>query len=163
MGKGREFITAADDEARDFFQSMTAKVERGPLSKEANWDIIKPSIIRLNVTIYKMAALLAVSAGRTSITKDDMLVALYQGEELLGNLVWVADHISDSEHSKALDSLETFIAGYPTGAGSPDIYRGMTKKGFNKRDVDSMIAELQAQRRIKYTRMGEGLWTAKVV
>jgi hypothetical protein len=162
MGKGREFITAADDEARDFFQKMTATIERGELSKEPNWEIIKPSIIRLSVTMYKMAALLAISAGRTSITRDDMLIALYQGEELLGNLVYVADNISDSEHSKSLDKLETFIAGYPAGARSPDIYRTMAGRGYNKRDVDSMVAELVAQRRIKYARAGEAMWTAKI-
>ncbi len=162
MGKGREFITASDDDARDFYQQMTAKIEKGSLTNQPNWEIIKPSIIRLNTTMYKMAALLAISAGRTSISRDDMLVALYQGEELLGNLVYVANNISDSEHSKSLDRLETYIAGYPAGARSPDIYRAMAGKGYNKRDVDSMIAELEAQRRIKYTRMGNGLWTAKI-
>ncbi len=163
MGQGRGFITAADEEARDFYQSITAKIETGPLSKDPNWDIIKPSIIRLSVTMYKMAGLLAISEGRTAITKDDMLVALYQGEEMLGNLVWVAGNISDSEHSKVLDRLETFIAGYPTGAGSPDVYRAMTKLGFNKRDVDTYVAELVAQRRVKYARMGDALWSVRVI
>jgi hypothetical protein len=163
MGKGRETITAADDEAREFFRAATARMQQGPLTREPNWDIIKPSIIRLSTTMYKMAALLAISAGRTSISKDDMLLALYQGEELLGNLVWVANNISDSEHSKALDKLETVLAGYPTGAASPEIYRAMASKGYSKRDVDSMIGELVAQRRVKYKRKGEGSWEATVL
>jgi hypothetical protein len=165
MGKGGhlEVITTSDDEAREFFRSTTAKIQTGPLSKHPNWDIIKPSIIRLSTTMYKMAALLAISSGRTTITRDDMLVALYQGEELLGNLVWVANNISDSEHSKSLDKLETYLAGYPTGAASPEIYRAMAGKGYNKRDVDSMVAELVAQRRVRYKRRGEGVWEATVL
>lgn len=165
MGKGdyREVITTADDEAREFFRQVTAKIQTGPLAKQANWDIIKPSIIRLSSTMYKMAALLAISAGRTSITRDDMLVALYQGEELLGNLVWVANNVSDSEHSKSLDKLETYLAGYPTGLASPEIYRAMASKGYNKRDVDTMVSELVAQRRVKYVRRGNGIWEATVL
>ncbi len=162
MGRGRDYIET-DDVAADFYQQMTARIESGPLSSEPNWDIIKPSIIRLNTTMYKMAALIAIAAGRTAISKDDMLIALYQGEELLGNLVYVANNISDSEHSKTLDLVETFIATYPTGAGSPDVYRAMANKGLTKKDVDGYIAELVAQRRIRYQPMGEGRWTAKVV
>jgi len=162
MGMGRDYIEASAEDD-DFFQKMTSQIEFGPLSEEPNWDIILPSIIRLNTTLYKMSALLAVSSGRDMITRDDMLVALYQGEELLGNLVYVANNVSDSEHSKVLDMLETFVAGYPTGAGSPDIYRAMASRGITKRDVDIYIAELEAQRRVKYTRMAAGLWTAKIV
>jgi hypothetical protein len=165
MGKNgnREVITTADEEAREFFRLTTAKIQTGVLAKHPNWDIIKPSIIRLSTTMYKMAALLAISAGRSSITRDDMLIALYQGEELLGNLVWVANNISDSEHSKSLDKLETYLAGYPTGAASPEIYRAMAGKGYNKRDVDTMVAELVAQRRVRYKRRGEGVWEATVL
>jgi hypothetical protein len=164
MGTGnRPYIQAEREEDDQFFQDMTASIEESELSRNPNWDIIKPSIIRLSTTMYKMAALLAISAGRSAISRDDMLVALYQGEELLGNLVYVATGISNSQHAKDLDVLEVFCATYPTGAGSPDIYRHMSNKGFSKRDVDAMVGELVAQNRVKYGKLGANAWSATVL
>jgi len=52
--------------------------------KDPNWEILKPSLIRMGVTLRKVASLTALADGRTTIQLEDVLVALEAGEECWG-------------------------------------------------------------------------------
>jgi len=146
MTGGGEYIRFDSPETAEFFQKVTAKLEHSMFRNHRNADIIKPSVIRLNRTMWKMSALLAVSSGRYTISMDDILVSLLQGEELLGNLIYMAGVISDSAHAKSVDELETYLNGQPERKARVErIYRRFASA--TKVEVDVWLANLCAQGR----------------
>lgn len=163
MGNQVGLIMPESDEVSHWFQRKTAAIEMGELfDNTQDGRVLTAAAIRTNTSTAKIAALIAVADGRTSIRKDDFLVALWIMEQSLTDMVYVFRRVAASQHAKDLDLLEVFAASFLTGAGSPDVYRHMSNKGFSKRDVDGMVAELVAQGRVKYERTGQATWAITV-
>lgn len=83
--------------------------------KDVNYDILQPSLVRMGVTVRKMATLIAMSEGRNQTTLRDILLALKQAEEWVSNLVNVARQITASDWQRACDEVEKFVASRPNG------------------------------------------------
>lgn len=161
--EGEALIMPETEEISDWFQQQTAKIEQGKLfDNTPDGRVLTAAATRMNVSTSKIAALLALADDRAAISKDDFLTAIWIMEQSLTDMVTVFRKVASSQHAKDLDALEVFAASYPTGAGSPDIYRHMSNKGFSKRDVDGMVSELVAQNRVKYQRTGEATWSMTV-
>lgn len=80
---------------------------------DPNYDILKPSLIRLGVMARKAASQLVISEGRTIITLPDILCALEQTEQWVANLVEIARQITASEFQRFCDNVENFINSRP--------------------------------------------------
>lgn len=152
MNKPDYTIDIESPETEAWFQSVTADIEDGVIfGDHPERKLLSAAAHRTNISASKIAALLAIADERFEITKDDFLVALWLIESSLGNLVYIFNKVSASEHSKTLDLLETIIAGYPNGGPTTEIYRAMATRGYTKRDSDTYAEELKAQSRIKIT------------
>lgn len=153
------------DETAQWFQKKTAKIQSGqyfPDSDEAR--LLSAVAIRSNNSTAKIAALLAISEGRDSITRDDFAVALWIMEDCLGDMLYMFNQVASTEHSKALDMLEIVIASNPAGLHSSEVYRIMmnkvnpdSRKGFSKRDVEALAGELLSQRRLTQRAAKDGV------
>lgn len=158
MGNPDHTIDIESEETQAWFQSITADIEDGVIFEgHPDRALLSAAAVRTNIAATKMAALLAIADDRTAITKDDFLVALWTIEKSLGNLVYIFNKVSASEHSKNLDLLETIIAGNPDGTHTSEIYRAMAGRGFTKRETDTYGEELQAQWRIKMSKAPSGV------
>lgn len=81
--------------------------------KDANYDILKPSVIRLGVMARKAASLLALSEGRTTVELRDILMSLEQVEEWVANLVSITKKITASEFERYCDDVENYLKSRP--------------------------------------------------
>jgi hypothetical protein len=102
---------------------------------------------RMFDTINKVAALEALSFGRTFIATRDIEVALGYAEVWLDNAAVIADQISDTFFSRQCDEIEKFIASKPgqqTDIGA--IYR--FRKSEPKRYTDEYLQSLASQGRV---------------
>jgi hypothetical protein len=118
------------------------------VTKEHDQDLWKPVLRRMGDIIWKIAALSAASAGRTIVSTRDVEVALYYAETWIGNVIIIADRISDTYFSKQCDDIEAFIAsreGQDVELGA--IYR--FRKGEIKRVVDDYLQSLIVQGRVE--------------
>jgi len=77
--------------------------------KDANWEILEPSLVRMGVTIRKAASLMAMADGRSQIDLTDVLLSLEAAEDWITNLTIVADQISASDWQRACDEIEEFV------------------------------------------------------
>ena len=144
---GGEFIQFENDKVAKYFLEKTAEFEHGLFKNHRNYDIIQPSIRRIVRSMVKMAALVAIEDGRMTISMEDILLALLQGEELFGNLEYMSTVISDSALAKATNDLEMWIAGRPQQVAKiEEIYR--SHAGASKQEVDSLLTQLTSQGRV---------------
>ena len=150
MQPGKEYIRFESPETAEFFRKVTARLEKDTFKNHRNVDIITPSVIRLNRSLWKMAALVAISDNREEISMDDVLLVLLQGEELLGNLVYMAGSISNSTHAQAVDAVEKFLMTQRDHKARVEvIYRYFSSE--TKYDVDMLLVNLTSQGRAKKT------------
>ena len=99
--------------------SVTYKKAYNYLKNQKNWNIIEPALTRHVEAMMKCAGLNALYRGDTSVDLSDVLAAVEQLEEWLGNLVRVADMISAGDFQRRADELESFLrqtGGSATGA-----------------------------------------------
>jgi hypothetical protein len=153
------------DETGDWFQALTARLEKRLWADDPNIDILRPSLSRTMVAAAKMAALLALSDNRKAFTKDDLLIALWHCEELLGNLYYIAGQVSTSEHAKQLDALYNYILTHGDDTKSAAIFRAMSDRfSIDVATVERYRDELRAQGRIKFVMTGQKHgWTATAI
>ncbi len=150
-------IIEPDSEATaEFLRKITAGLEFRLWSGDPNADILKPSLRRTNITATKFAALLALADGRFTFNEDDILVGLWQCEELLANVYYMAGQVASSEHSKALDSLYDYILAHGPDVKSERIFRAMSDHhGLDVIGVERYRDELRAQGRVTFVNTGQ--------
>lgn len=79
-------------------------------------DLIQPNLLRQRRNIWKIAALLAMSEGRTTIAMTDMLLAIREWEDLYApNAVVLLEAISENEFERQQTEVLKFIKGRPAG------------------------------------------------
>lgn len=143
-------------ETAEFLKKKTAHIEFTLWNGDKNQDILKPSLRRTNITVVKMAALLAISDHRMSYSKDDILLALLHCEEVLENLYYVAGLVSSSDHAKQLDAIYDFVLGHGQDVKSSVIFRAMSERfGLTVTDVERYRDELRAQNRLSFVATGQ--------
>ncbi len=98
----------ANERLRDALWNIIKLFENDP-----NYEILKPSILRLHVMARKAASQLVLSEGRTVIQLTDILCALEQTEEWLDNMVTIARKISASEFQRLCDMVEAYVLSRP--------------------------------------------------
>lgn len=158
-------IQPDNTETAEYFRKATAKIEKRLFAGDPNLDILRPSLSRTVITAAKFAALLALADNRFTFTKDDLLVALWHCEELLGNLHYIAGQVSSSEHAKQLDAVYDFIVQHGPDCKSERIFRAMSDKfGLDVSTVERYRDELRAQNRISFVQNGQKHgWVATAV
>lgn len=77
--------------------------------KHPRFQAIEPSITRLRETLLKCSALLALYRGSDMFTTLDVTTAIYYAETWFNTLLRVANEISESPYSRALDEMESFV------------------------------------------------------
>lgn len=166
VGNGDLPIIEPDSaETAEFLKRKTGNLEYTLWAGDPNLDILKPSLRRTFITVAKMAALLAISEGRLTFTKDDLLVALLHCEELLANLYFIAGQVASSDHAKQLDALYGYILSRGQDVKSSVIFRAMSDKwGLTVMDVERYRDELRAHGRLSYVeRGGKHNWLATAI
>lgn len=116
-------------------------------------EIYRPAVNRMNDIIWKVAALLALSEGHYVITEAHVISAIGYAEEWLENLITVAEGISETAFSRALEDIERAIAmskGGELELGA--VYR--LRKGEPTRYVDEYLTALKKQGRISEEHSG---------
>jgi hypothetical protein len=163
--KSIPIISPDNEETAEFFQKLTARLEKQLWADDPNRDILRPSVTRTMIAAAKMAALLAISDGRTSFTKDDLLVALWHCEALLGNLYYIAGQVSMSDHAKQLDGLYNYILAHGEDTKSQNIFKAMSDKfSLDVITVERYRDELRAQGRIRFAMTGQKhAWVATAI
>lgn len=121
---------------------------------DANYDILNPSLTRLADTIKKACGLLAVAAGRTKVTDDDVIFVLDQAETWAANLISIGSQISASEFEVACDEIERFVESRPEKqVTGPTLFNRF--KARNPRDFRVQLESL-ADRGILLSRNSDG-------
>jgi hypothetical protein len=74
-----------------------------------NWDILEPSLVRMGVTIRKIASALALAKGFHRVGLNEILFAIGQAEEWVANLLTVSSMIASSDFERGCNQIEEFI------------------------------------------------------
>lgn len=159
-------IIEPDSEATaKFLKEKTGHLEFTLWTDDPNRDILKPSLRRTLITVAKMAALVAISDGRMSFGKDDILVALLHTEELLRNLHYIAGQVASSDHAKQLDALYDFVLAHGQDVKSSLIFKAMSDRfGLSVLDVERYRDELRAHNRLSFVPQGgKHAWVATAI
>lgn len=147
------------DAVADWFQNKTAVIEAEAFAGRRDEELLGAALTRHNIAAMKMGALLALADGRRSISKDDLLTGLWQCESSLTNMLEIYGRVASSEHSKNLETVFTFIAGFKTGPETWEVLRwGADRHGWTERDTNALLGELVSQKRVKRERLGEKEW-----
>jgi hypothetical protein len=143
-------------ETAEYFRKKTGHLEYTLWAGDKNHEILKPSLRRTDITIVKMAALLALSDGRMSFSKDDLLVAMLHCEAALENLYHVAGLVASSDHAKQLDAIFDFVLAHGQDVKSSTIFKAMSERfGLTVLDVERYRDELRAQGRLSFVATGQ--------
>lgn len=143
-------------ETAEYFRAKTSRLEYTLWAGDKNHEILKPSLRRTDITVVKMAALLALSDGRMTYNKDDLLVALLHCEEVLTNLYYVAGLVASSDHAKQLDAIYDFVLAHGQDVKSSVIFKAMSERfGLTVLDVERYRDELRAQNRMSFVATGQ--------
>lgn len=114
--------------------------------KQAEWEILDPSIIRLSESVRKAASLLALDDGRAEVELRDVVVALVAAEEWIENLFYVAKQISASAWARECDDIEAFIMAKGGEAFKEIVMRKFSSR--HPRDLMLQLDSLHAQGRV---------------
>lgn len=140
------------DEAIELHDKMHWKLLKH-VGKDYEMDLWNPVVNRMGDIMWKLAALVAASDGRTVVGTADVEVGVYYVETWIANTMTVADGISDTFFSKQCDDIEKFVASREKQeADIGAIYR--FRKGEPKRVTDEFLQSLTYQGRLHVPREG---------
>jgi hypothetical protein len=110
-------------------------------------DSIEPSRQRLALSIWKVAALLAMYERCDSVEMKHMLIAIHYCENWFQNLERMAASVSESEWQREVDELEAMITNRGGKMRYEEAYRRFGRK--RKREFDEMVEALRSQARLR--------------
>lgn len=117
------------------------------LSQKRNeWELLEPCLIRLGPNVRRAASLLAIEAGRETVTLDDLLFAIGQAEEWLQNMFIMTERVSDSQWKRDTDEIASFIAAKSGKVLFETVMRKFASR--RTRDLEEQLNSLKAQGRI---------------
>jgi len=117
--------------------------------------MIEPSMLRMGISMWKCAALIALSRGSKTIEVDDVLVAVRAAEEWVPNLIKLMEGVASNDWTAQLDKVLLYIQ--KNGSVSKaETYRQFKDMGFQ---LDNVTKSLVQQKLIKDNN-GTGKWEA---
>lgn len=122
-----------------------------------HFDLVKPGIDRLKVTVLKASALIAMSEERSLVSKADMLHVIAQAELWFTDLLRMINSVSESEFQQQANEIAVYIR---SGKGHKR-NRANTMRAFSRyrtRQFDEFIDSLVQQGRIKEVRDGKATY-----
>jgi len=128
---------------------VDAMLDGTPLSAS-----LDAALTRFWITEQKCAALAALAEGSPIVKLKHQLIALEQAEEWLGNMIWMMQQTSANAFSRAVDSIERFVARHDGQADLRAIYSFMNTTPV--RVVDEYINQLVQQGRVSKEQVGGG-------
>lgn len=114
-------------------------------------DRLEPTFTRLELTILKCAALVALSDRRTRVKMADYLVALEQAEEWTENILELVDWTDKPMRAREADKIADFIRGKGGQVKKSEIHRTYPGDQFK---INGLIKELEEQGRVEELKPG---------
>ncbi|KZE41416.1 bifunctional DNA primase/polymerase [Microbacterium sp. T32] len=129
------------DRHKTFVADLARIGHHGPYA-----DRLRPTFRRLNETILRCAALVALSSGRARIEIGDLLVALEQAEEWATNILTMVEATDESFRTREVNMIERAVLDNG-GVMLLQQIHGLPRFRNRRRDVLDLIEELIAQGR----------------
>lgn len=123
---------------------------------------LEPTFKRLEKTILKCAALVAITKKRRRIEMDDYLIALEQAEEWAENIVDMVAATDETPRAREVNKLHDLLASRGGRMAPSAIHREKTYAGQSKY-TNGLIDELVAQGRAEYLPLPDGTRIIRVV
>jgi len=117
--------------------------------------MIEPSMLRMGISMWKCAALIAMSRGSKLIEVDDVLVAVRAAEEWVPNLIKLMEGVASNDWTAQLDKVLQFVQKRES-VSKAETYRQFKDMGFQ---LDNVTKSLMQQKLIKENNK-DGKWEA---
>ena len=115
------------------------------------WDMIQPSIIRWQVNVHKAACLLAMDDRRTTVNLNDMLHALYAGEEWFTNMLRIISRLNANAFERACGEIYSFVSSRKGRVNKTALFRRF--KQYTDWEMTNYLRSLENQRRVWSSKM----------
>lgn len=115
---------------------------------------LRPTFTRMETTILKCAALVAITNKRTCVEMEDYLIALEQAEEWTENILEMVEATDESPRARQTNRLAQLIASSKGVMRRSEIHARKEYAG-NSRDTNSLIDELVQQGRAEVIPVGK--------
>lgn len=132
------------DRHRRFVQDLQKLGSKGPYV-----DRLRPTFKRLNETVLRAAALVALSDGRTRVDIKDMLVAIEQAEEWAANILTMVAATDESIRTRMVNKLEIALLEHGGVMPIQQIHR-LPRFKDQSRETMGLIDELISQGRAQW-------------
>jgi len=116
------------------------------LSDHPQADLIDSSLVRIDASMWKAAALIAMSRGSDIIVTDDVLVAVEAAEEWIPNMVKLVEDIASNDWVAQVSEVSKTISQKPLTRAA--LYRRFEK--YKKFELDQITEALEAQGRARF-------------
>lgn len=135
---------AVIDRHKQFVEDLQRVGSRGPYV-----DRLRPTFKRLNETVLRCAALVALSDGRTRVELKDMLVAIEQAEEWVANIMTMVEATDESIRTRMVNGLERALLEHGGVMPVQQIHR-LPRFKDQARETMGLIDELISQGRAQW-------------
>ncbi|MFT4258024.1 bifunctional DNA primase/polymerase [Microbacterium sp.] len=134
-----------DDDVLERHIDTTEKFER-IAENSAYPDRLRPTFTRMEMTVLKCAALVAITERRTCVEMSDYLLALEQAEEWTENILEMVEATDESPRARQVNRLASMLEANGGGMKRSEIH---SVKGYagDERTTNGLISELVAQGR----------------
>ena len=105
---------------------------------------LRPTFRRLDESVLRCAALVALSSGRVRIELDDFLIAAESAEEWAANILVMVEATDESLRTREVNMLQRAILQH-TGSVPMAYLNRLPRFRNRRRDVDDLVGELVAQ------------------
>ncbi|WP_025157253.1 bifunctional DNA primase/polymerase [Leifsonia aquatica] len=133
---------------------------RADLKTRPNQVALKPYAARFPNQVLKMAALVALSEARVTVSERDVLIALHASEEFLTAAIIMAKLTTDTDFAQKVDAVEKLVAERGGKLELNKVYRHFSEPVF---EVNKWIDQLVAERRVTKTRPITGDFTINLI
>lgn len=137
-------------------ERMYAIADERPELKER----LYPASRRMSNSIMKAAALVAVSQGRTVVDVEDLLVAMLDGEEWFGNVLYMVTATDTSKFVRQVAAIERIVDQAGGELRMEDVYR---QSGVTKHATDNLVGQLVAEGRAEKVVLASGKHVLKTI
>lgn len=142
---GTTFAVKQSPEAKNRLSQARRDVFK-PYADHRLADLLEPTLLRLGITMWKAAALVALSRGSRTIELDDALIAVRQMEEWVPNILRLIEGAAASEWTQQVEEVFSWVK----SKGS--VSKALTYRRFNDRadfELDNLTKSLVNQKRIR--------------
>lgn len=143
---GMPRVVTVDEDVRLRHAELKKQFKRIAASDKPYEERLLGTFNRLEVTILKCAALVALSDGRLRVSMDDWLIAAEQGEEWVTNIMKMIKLTNKTARARAVDKLAALVASNGGRMPMSAVHRADEYQG-DSWGTGNLVKELVAQRR----------------